>query len=100
MRFLLSIMAVFLLSSAPALAEGRVVDGDTPNWHGVSPVSQENQVDIYARHFEYARQRLEFRQDLEARRESYATPHNEAFGDYQRDLTAFNANRTDWRGLD
>lgn len=100
MRVLFALLAVFMMLAAPVSAEPRVVDAGVPEWRGVSPVSQENQVDIYARHFEYARQRLEFRQDLETRRESYASAHINVIADYQRDLAAFNANRRDWRGLD
>ena len=100
MRAFIYSLVVFAISASPVWAEARLIDGGTPKLHDVRSVSNEHFEDFYTRQLAYAKQRLEFRQDLEARREIFAIPRLEAVENYRRNLAAFNAKRTDWRGLD
>ncbi|NCT40193.1 MAG: hypothetical protein GW778_00825 [Alphaproteobacteria bacterium] len=92
-RLTLFIAAAILapIASTQAYAQnacGQVIDMDRMG----APVKYCN--NMYDRQFEYRKQRIEFRQKIDDRREEYAAPAIEAYNKYKKDLADLNNERT------
>lgn len=94
---LLAFLAVFLPVSQ-VMAQGALVPMPAPKLLTVSPISNENLLDVYKRQIAYREASLEFRRILIQRQESYAAASRQARQEYEVALEAMNATRDDVRG--
>jgi len=96
-RFVL-IIILLLCPLQFAQAEGRVISAGTPLEPSTPSVSEENQTDLWSRQLQYRQTRIEFRQALDNRQESFATARRQAYNAYVQNLKTLNASRTNYRG--
>ena len=99
MRALIFTFVICLMISGSAFAEGVVVQNKRKvKFFQVSPVSDENVLDMYSRQLQYRQTRISHKRDMEERRESFARPARRAREAYAAQLSAMNSSRQDWRG--
>lgn len=98
MRILSAALLVLILTVSQAYAEGAVIPLGPPEQSTLSPVSNENVIDVYTRQLAYREVSLDFRRRLLQRQESFAAVQRQAVAQYEEALAAMNATREDERG--
>lgn len=98
MKRLVLIAILSLCATPSAFAEGTVIDAGKTLKPSTPRISGENQIDLWSRQLQYRDQRIEFRQILADRQESFANARRQAYNAYVQNLASLNASRTTYKG--